>query len=188
MCGLLRWQLYPAATSILLLLLSSLLFWPLQDQSGRANLAWLGWTSAALSVLAGLVAVLLLWLMPPFVDLTIGGSTPMCFAHVGYQDHEIEVSTEHLQEVATGPDQPVPRPCGGRFKLRIFYPAAGGPDGVARRKAGGLLAGDAADGGGDVPVFKAKYCEDKDWYAMSQVAGVPLPPFGKLTPTCHPTR
>ena len=140
----LRWQFRPALGAAAGLAVGLPL---LITDTGPAGVA------IAIIVVAGLltaVFLLLVWLMPPHVpSLTRPGlGTERLFQHVGFRDHEIELTEATVAELG---DEMFPRP-GQRFSLRVFYPCD--------------MAAAAA---------KQKYFGRADSIALSKVAGVPLP-------------
>jgi hypothetical protein len=164
MAGL-RWQLRPALAALALLLGAAYM----QSHGG-------GWATALLYVAATLCAAvfaLVALLMPPYVDLDV--PCDGCrFEHVGFRDAELELSPETQQLIAgEAVERPTPR-----FSCRVYYPAATGAGAApSGGRKGGLLAAECGGTGAQQRLPLAKYATADDSYALSQVAGVPLPPF-----------
>jgi predicted dienelactone hydrolase len=157
------WQLRPALAALACVLIAAYL-----QFRGAA-----GWLAILLYVVASLCAAstaLVVYLMPPTVDLGVQTASQR-FEHVGFRDTELELSAETQQLIV---EEAVDRPA--RFSCRIYYPAAATSRG-GQKEAVGLLT---AEGGGAAAAGRrrpAKYATPADSYALSQVAGVPLPPF-----------
>ena len=163
---MLRWQLRPVLASALLVAAGAALR---ESHAGWATLLFV------LAVLCAAVAALVIYLLPPFVNLDPG--TERRFQHIGFHDTEIMLSAAVLASIASDPTcRAVERPS-TRFKLRVFYPAAA-PGGGGDGDKGGLLAAEQTQTAAHQPTGKSTiYAEKGEWTALSQVAGVPLPPF-----------
>jgi hypothetical protein len=161
----LRWQLRPGVAGVLLLVCS----WLAKPHSGVAATSL-----CVLGALCVLVSLLVCWFLPPYVDLDAGNTRR--FQHVGFRDVELSLSADVRQNIAA---EAVERPS-ANFRMRIFYPAVDTAAATAAAaEKGGLLV---EEGGGTTKQSvalssTAVYAERGDWVALSQVAGVPLPPF-----------